>query len=724
VNYDIFIDESGLFTETSRDPGDRIIEHKRRKKFASQLAGFIALEGRCTTENALKNFKLALDEVSLTINGEYHSTHIKSLSDRRFDRLVISICSRFTSASIQPFRLVNRERVSFGNRKDNYVNMLAELLIRICKELDREDQGAILLNVYQAGVKIIDFESGDNSFWKREDFAPTLQTAFQRASISAGWASDSSKWKLGTIQFKSGTKDARLWFCDLISNASHDDFRTIDDEASKCLKNALGEFDFSLSFNSTLRKVAELSSCKYHAIALILLLEAMFCRWTGAEAKAAYKAAFFNAFKDMLKLQPSARTSQVEMIHSWLVQIADDRDRLDDVKGICKWVDSRVLANYKLHIDDTDSSLIAWLRLRLATTSLTACNHSADLSRGMESLLLIDSLMPQIAGRWEYVSDLMRAFVAQAVHLNDRFEHEEARVKMNLVITYYRGLGDLFNFAYPSVFPNIIKSRVCGEAIGTMIQTQIFQLPNGMSSIDEARKNCELAAEQFSDESDKSRIFQYRSEIESIAGDWEAARRFLAIGINSHSRDHNSLANRISELALNSQAFPLLHWTRIGGMAALADMKAEVTSFLAAWNTTDFDELIGNKKLPTYPAHGILRRMTAVFAYNNEFEKMTKAMRSLTKLVKANPQPLFMLIEAACILQAAGIVGRLDTSKMRQIIYDGKKKAPVGDLLYKVVRETSPKTPVLSKIASACLEAIQKNPTPLDLIRVAQVVGY
>ena len=46
--YDVFIDESGLFIETSTAPADRVKHHKQDRKFPSQLAGVVCLVGQLT----------------------------------------------------------------------------------------------------------------------------------------------------------------------------------------------------------------------------------------------------------------------------------------------------------------------------------------------------------------------------------------------------------------------------------------------------------------------------------------------------------------------------------------------------------------------------------------------------------------------------------------------------------------------------------------------------
>jgi hypothetical protein len=721
--YDVFIDESGLFTETSSDPGDRINEHKRTKKFASQLAGIIVEEGKLEPADAWRVFKPACDEASIVVSEEFHSTTVKRLGGGVFDRLVIASCRCLEQSQIKPFRLVNRERVSFGNRKANYVNMVGELLVRICKELDRCDEGVIVLNIYQAGIKNSEYELGDLPFWEHDDFEPTLKTVFQRASISAGWAKESSKWQLGTFKFRSGTKDERLWLCDLISNASHDDFRTVSKQAAESLRASLRNFDFELSFNVTLEKVTELRNRDAFGMAIVELLEAILSPWASNEAKAAYADNFDRVLLQLLELPPLARSPQIQTVLGWLQQTADDRDRLSEAKFICKWFDERLTSKHEASIRSKDSALFSWVRLGITTASLTACNHSGDLAQGKQRFLMIDNLIPEIAGRWEYASDLMRSIVVQAVHLNDCFEHEAVSKKLGLVAGYYQGLGELFDSAYPGLFPDVVRSKVCGEALGTMVQAQIYLMLQGKVTVGEARRTSERAVEQFSDEADRKRQFQYRSEIECIASEWDSARQYLMRGIGASNADHRSLAKFIAELDSENRAFPLLHWTRIGGMAAIADAKDELAAFLAAWNASGLDSYI-QKQLSTYPAHGILRRMAGVYAANANFPKMIETVRTLRSVVQANPTPLFRLIEAAGVMQAAGLAGRIDPQQMQRLIQGGKNDDPVETVLQKITKETNLNQLRISNIAEDFQKVINSEFTSETLTQTAKVVGY
>ncbi len=725
MNYDVFIDESGLFTETSTDPGDRIVEHKRRRKFPSQLAGVIAPEGQLTADAAWELFEPACAEANVTVGEEFHSTKVKKRGHGIFDKLVVATCESLERAKIQPFLIVNRERVRFGDRKANYVNILGELLVRVCKQMDREGGQSLTLNVFQAGVKNSEFEEGSLPFWEHDDFRPTLQTVFQRAGIAAGWAKESAKWQLGTFKFRSGKKDERLWLCDLISNASHDNFKTVSGGAANALKRVLAEYDFSLSFDTTLEQVRQLTDRQAYAVAMVQLVEQVLSPWSSKESRAAYASEFDRVAEQLIDLPPLARGPQMQTILGWLHQTADDRQRLNDATAACKWIEDRLVEKHEAAMTQKDATLASWLRLGISTAWLTACNHGGNLVEGKQSFDAIEAEIPKIAGRWEFASDLMRAIVVQAVHLNDCFEHKLVCEKMDLVADYYRNLGGLFSDAYGDVFPDSIRSKVCGEALGTKVQSETFLLLAGERTVDAVRETSEQAIEQFSDEDDRRRQFQYRSEVEAIAEQWQTAREYVAKGIGSSAVNHTGLAEYIANLPEDEQGFPLLHWTRIGGMAAVAGDADEFQDFAAAWRTSRFDQsnwLDG--EIAFYPTHGILRRLACIYAALGDDAKVIETLRSLRSVVKANPTTLFELIEVAAVLQTAGLAGRRDPSLMTRILSGTKNDPAISELIKKLVKDAAASQPKIAALASQWVELLAGTPSPAQLVDAAKVVAY
>ncbi len=725
MNYDVFIDESGLFIEASTDPTEQAKHRKQKRKFASQLAGIVCHSGKLTGEWARKTIEKSLNSAGIAAEHQFHSKNARKRSKSGFDRFVELLTGELLEAKLQPVRIVNTERVSFGNRVANYTNILAELLVRICEQLDATaGDEPIVLKVITAKVRDDEDERGVfEIIMGRDDYLARIRERFAIAAITHGWGEQTSKWSIDDVVVASGKDDPRLWIADAVSNASHDDFQTISKEASDALEGGLGEYNFSLSFNTTLQQVRELRDRDAYGTALVQLLEGLFSPWISTEAKAAYTGEFDRMVEGMLALPSSARSLQLQTVMGWLHQTADDRSRLAEAKSLCKWIEERFVSKHEESIHSHDATLAAWLRLGISTAWLTACNHSGDLVEGRKRFESIDALIPEIAGRWEYASDLMRAMVVQSVHLNDCFEHNRVCEKMDLVSMYYETLGSMFRDAYKEVFPATVRSKVCGEALGTKVQSEIFLLLSGDVTVDVVRETSEKAIEQFADEHDRRRQYQFRSEIEAIAGQWQQSREYLAKGIGCPQCDHQSLGNYIAALPEGDRSFPLLHWTRIGGMAAVAQDKAELDSFAVAWRASELDSFI-QREMSGYPGHGILRRMASFYASVGDDAKVIETLRSLRSVVKANPTTLFGLIEVAAVLQACGIAGRCDPDLMGRLLGGSKSDPAISELIKKVANDASASQPRIAALASQWAELSSGTPTPDQLVDAASVVAY
>lgn len=724
VAYDVFIDESGLFTETSVAPADRIAEHGRGKKFASQLAGIIAPQGRFSLQEAKSRLQPAFEEINQTAHDVFHSTDLKKQGRGLFDRFLTAACESLRQTRAQAFRIVNQERVSFGDRKANYVNIAAELLLQLAAGIELQKDDSLVLNIFQAGIRDSEYEDTDDPLWSEQDFLPGLRIAFQRAAIARGWGKDSGRWRLGNFKFLSGLRDPRIWWCDLISNASHDNFGTIGQAARNALKEMLGDRDFTLSINLVIEQVRQLSEREAFGAAIVELAENSLSSWTTQEARVAYLRELSEIVPKLFALPPSILVPQLQVILGWLRQFAENRQYLLEARQACRWIEERVV---KKHTELIEPTLASWLRLGIATAGLTACNHGADLKEGRVFSEQIDAIIPDLVGRWEHVSDLMQALVVQAVHDNDRFEHGLVVEKMQLVAGYYRSLGSFFHEVYPNMFPEVVHSNLCGQALGTLVQAETFLLHNDAANVDDARASSDAAIEQFALLSDRQRQYQYRSEIEAIACDWDAARSFLAQGIGCESTDHAGIALYIASLDEKSRLFPLLHWTRIGGMAATKDADDEHQCFFDAWQTHSFEEaLLRDGGAQQYPVHGILRRLASVYAKQQNEGKTLHCLRSLRAVVGASPSPLFQLIEAAAILQAAGLIGIAKAEKMHQWLLESKEIGLTG--LLRNIQVKATQQPRLAGIAKNWEDALSapdaRTSSPQKWIVQGSLVGY
>jgi hypothetical protein len=588
--------------------------------------------------------------------------------------------------------------------------------------LDIKDTSEIKLNVFQASVKGTEFEESISPAWKAKDFIFTIQEVFVRACVSSGWSEQTSKWKLKSFKVLSASRDPRLWISDLVSNASHDDFRTIDFEASSAVKRALATFDFSLSFNSILQQVRVLFERQAFGMAITKLLEEIISPRVGNEWKSAYAGQFDRSLECMMQLPPLVRTPQIQTILGWLNQIGESRVRVRDSNSACRWIIDRLNSYREGELCD-DAGVVAWLKLSVYTALLTACNHSGDLRKSRDCYEAIERCLPIIAGRWEYASDILRAIVLQSVHLTDCFEHQLACKKLTSVVEYYRDLGGFFSEVLDGIFPTTVRSRVCGEAIGTRVQAEVFLLNEGKIAPDIPRRSNDDALDQFADESDRQRQWLIRSRIEAIAGQWVDARRYLAKGLCSDDAQHTSLGQCIAQVSSPRTAFAVFHWAEIASMAAIEGADAEVEAFNFAWQKLDQRKVFSC--IPkVYPYHGILRRLATVSAALGQRKKSFKFLCDLRDVVSLDPNMIFLLTEAAAIFQVAGIAGRKDKELMYEILSGSETKVCVQKLLKTLLLDIAPGEERLAAIATEYLNVLDGQPTSDALISASRQVGY
>jgi hypothetical protein len=71
--FDLFLDESGTFTETSTDPAEQAASLRQPRRFASQFAGLLAPRGDLTAGKARDVLNQALKAASLPASKQVHA---------------------------------------------------------------------------------------------------------------------------------------------------------------------------------------------------------------------------------------------------------------------------------------------------------------------------------------------------------------------------------------------------------------------------------------------------------------------------------------------------------------------------------------------------------------------------------------------------------------------------------------------------------------------------
>ena len=727
IEFEVHIDESGLFVETSSELADKKMANGQDRKFASQLAGLLFPKTKFDEKTAESVIKKCCKKAKVEFSHQLHCNKIHP--PQTFSDFVTEGCINFHKHGLQPFRIVNEEQVNFGDRVSNYTNILAELLLRICHELSKEGHESIALSVHAARVWLKEGETGERKFIEQADYLLRINEYFARAAIRKGYGAQTKNWKVKSFRLGSGQDHKILQLCDLVSNASHDNFVKCDEVAKSRLQSLLGDFDFTLSSDTFYDEVNEFVSLNSYGLAFVSMAQRAA---DGLATDDLFSSKLEDVTARFSKASASVKLPQLQILLAWLQQATESRKDLHFSLRAIEWVRDTLVPSIQEQ-DSGDESIGDWLTFTTTSILITTHNHLGQTIEANKASNSLDTLIPKLAGRWEYSSDIFDALIARAVHQNDCFEHETARDGMDSVIGFFSNLAGFFSDAFPDVFPKEVKSVLRAKALGTKVQSEIFLLLQDATEIGIARQTSDAAIDQFELPDHKCRQYQFRSEIEAIDGNWSEARRYVAMSLGIEEPSHDAIACRIAGLELEQQGFPLLHWTRLGGMAASVGDRDELKEFITALKAhklTNNQWIIGTAS-NEYPAHGILRRMAVVKAFNGDQTGMVSAISRLRNIIGESDafHPVFEAILAATLVQVSAIVFKPEKNTGLEYL-DKKHNSKPGakQFVERLIKRTEKSHPAMSKMLCGWNEQIEEvlagKLEPGKLSLVGRQVGY
>jgi hypothetical protein len=272
--------------------------------------------------------------------------------------------------------------------------------------------------------------------------------------------------------------------------------------------------------------------------------------------------------------------------------------------------------------------------------------------------------------------------------------------------------------------------------LGTWLQAEILAGLEDPQRLVTARRLSEQATDEFVAEEDKQRQYQYRSQLETAAGCFEAARTYLARGLGIKEDSHAALAEAISSLggqAKMLQGFALLHWFRLGVDATVNGNDGERASFLAAVSASGLLEGPWCQGEPTdYPVHGILRRVAVVRAVRRETDAALAALRRLDKILDSDPMERVVL-QAIRLAAHAEVASFLRQSKQSRRCLDNSEPDAPGllQLLKAMAARTRETFPSVWRmfvrwpgVVEQALTVETAEAGRAELLRLARLIGY
>lgn len=569
--FELFLDESGRFMETSVEPEERKLG---KQSFPSQFAGVLAPAGDLNQSSATRILEEAFAAGGKTFSGTAHGKDDFG-KHGTLDPVVTHLVRSLAGKNWFPVRMVNAERVSYGDRAANITNVLGELCLRIFVELRRMGFRDVELTVVPARVRMVEREGDDgfietlrqNNYWRR------LQEALGQSAVRAGRASQSRAWRITAVRIRSAREDPELMVCDLLSNASYGDFSKLGPDAKEKLRAAFGRFDFSLQIRADLETVNDLLASRSPGLALQHLANRLSSKDLDPTLRSQLEHRTRDAIQQLADMGAPARNPQLEIISTSLEETIRHNRDLEHGQRLTRWLRSTLLPKLAEQLAERDEQAeIAWFAYTIHDRALETCNHSGDLCGAKAAIAAMDEHDSVLTERWEHVDRFAQGQIHKAVHLTDCRSFNAAADIAAKIETFYGDIGQLFHAALEERFPERVKSKRRGEALGTQLQARMYAAVacDDDEAFDEARQLNDQALEEFDQKFDRIRQMQYRCQLESLAGDFEAAQSWLA---KSLDLDGSSTLMQIAQaIATESnefgRGFLLLHFARLGARIA------------------------------------------------------------------------------------------------------------------------------------------------------------
>lgn len=168
----------------------------------------------------------------------------------------------------QPAKIVNETKIDYGDVFSNYVNMFAELALRIFQQKSAEGIKEITINFYCALVDV-----NGRARIPVKAYSKALRIYVALAAVRLGLSRQSSGWKIANVKILSANRNRRLQICDVLSNASHGNYKKCGNETAKRLKESFGIYDYSLVINPLITKCEEQIQSSSWGLAIKTLAE-------------------------------------------------------------------------------------------------------------------------------------------------------------------------------------------------------------------------------------------------------------------------------------------------------------------------------------------------------------------------------------------------------------------------------------------------------------------
>lgn len=598
--FELWLDESGDFEQDSKGLDSPSI-----------VGGILFKKGLCDDAKA----RQLLDEVKTnhSLSGWVHGT---SIPRNKYGNFAVELLHKGTEAGLQLVIFENKERIEIVNGDTTYLNILSEGVIQLMQTLSMEHEEIELRIVAANRHKREDAENrkeiiliGDKEYTSRLEEKITLSLARQNVSNWNGWS-----W---TFERKSARTEPLLMIADVVCHTwfrkDGNKFNHQHREQLKPFYNPL--YIYSVFEHATISSIKRLIADGSIGNALFewIVMNTEELKGTAAFELSERQIGIVEVILSRMEKLPSSvlNTQLMHFVHKIKSLIDMERNFIKS-KDILLFVQEFIIPRMKEHKIDTDA-----FYFQIYFMLLEIANHRGDVIEADSLIKKCREMLPQLAGRWEYIDDVLEYLVRESVHKSNIYDFAGAIDAMDQVQAFIEGTFELFPLGLKdelSLMTKGMKSDILGKVAGTRLQARIFLGRDNHLQYEQARIDSETALNEFNERDDQTRQYQYRSQLECDAGESHTSFAWLVRSFQMNADSEITPTLLLEEMKNRPKAsflFGCMHFTRLLSETIWNEQIPMAEEMYDAWVKSKIDETLSKTLANEHPFEIILWKLAS-----------------------------------------------------------------------------------------------------------------
>ncbi|MDM5326756.1 hypothetical protein [Neobacillus sp. CF12] len=588
--FELWLDESGNFSKENEKSG------------APSIVGGILVPVKKDNDQWTADLVKKTRESYNIIEKYIHGTELRGT---KYGEMAVSLLEESIEHGARLVVFENKERIDIVNSDMTYLNILSEGIIQLFQTLASEYE-AIELSILAANrVKVAGMdERKETILLKHKEYKERLEE-----KIALGLARrtlvNQSNWKW-TFQLDSAKNNPRLMIADVVC---HSWFVQDGNKFTEETRNLLRKLYQPAFLFSVFEQATE--GAIRRSLAAGLMGDALF-HWLDAKASNAFSKQNQTEFdypfylqliqKKLRDIPEFSQVTQLSTVENQLLTlISIDRD-FDRAQQMLELLQDEVLPTFKENGINAKRFLF-----KVYMNLLEIANHRGNVILGTQQITKIRSILEQLAGRWETIDDVLDFMVLEGVHDMNNYDFHSAISVTNQMQKFIDTSLEFLSISLLedlSIISDDMKSTIKGKVLGTRLQARMFLIRSDREQLELARHDSDQALEEFTAQSDVNRQYQYRSQIESEAGEPVSALEWLGKAFQVDYTTTDSIKEIITNIRdanyINS-IFGSMHFWNALVSAFRSDSLELAEQMCQEWVKSGIEQSLLNEVLTEHP---------------------------------------------------------------------------------------------------------------------------